>query len=279
MWHHIYLLKDTYACVCLGKCPLCTELLLCALQVHANDIYFLILSTVLWDSSECYPYFTEVGTKAQGWSMTSQRSPNRQLKRHTSQGRRGREAEPSTAPCIYLRIFWLFLWWVCVFKKKHFCFVLFFIWPTVHYKSGAILLSFLFPPLIFIFPTYFSKSFFCHFISASEQVFSLLDFSLTLIFKVKLYLRTCLMHTRILGGRESTLSSQAYGGLHMSEKCMLMWNGWECKLVEKWTIKRYLRRAIRQNARGSHQTELIVVHGKKETELRLTMCMPSESLH
>lgn len=29
---------------------------------------------------------------------------------------------------------------------------------------------------------------------------------------------------------------------------------------------------------GSHQTELIV-HGKKETELRLTMCMPSESLH
>lgn len=30
---------------------------------------------------------------------------------------------------------------------------------------------------------------------------------------------------------------------------------------------------------GYHQTELIVVHGKKETELRLTMCTPSESLH
>ena len=85
-------------------------------------------------------------------------------------------------------------------------------------------------------------------------MFHLLNFSLTLLFKVRLHTPPL---SHILGRTETKLSSQACGGLHMSDECILMGNRCECKLAENWTIKHHLRRAIRRNTWGPIRQHLL----------------------
>lgn len=86
-------------------------------------------------------------------------------------------------------------------------------------------------------------------------------------------------YTQILRRTETKLSSQANRELHMSEKCILMWNRSECKLLENGTIKNYLRRVSRQFAWGTIRQNLLSnTVKKKQNQDREWECLQSPGI-